>query len=198
MLRFLCGRRAELGGRHAETLAEALAEIGVTGETTDFGYLGDIHIRLTGHEEGGILQTQLLQIVGDLGILATLGEGVTHTLLRQLEAVHDGLAVHIRVEEQAFAHDDIVDMLEQLLIGQRIQICYVAGGDRLLKLQLLNQKELPCQDVSAYSPHKIQGRDFYLQARLQIKISASHLSLLQRPHILTWAKTSPFGLKNII
>lgn len=41
-------------------------------------------------------------------------------------------------------------------------------------------------------PFKMQGKYFSLNASILIKISALHLSLLTRPCILTWAKTTAF------
>ena len=45
----------------------------------------------------------------------------------------------------------------------------------------------PMSVWSAYSPFKMQGRYFYSYASIQLKISTSHLSLIPRSYILTWA-----------
>ena len=43
-----------------------------------------------------------------------------------------------------------------------------------------------------FQPFTMQGIYFSLCASTQIKISPFHLSLLQRPYILTWANTTAF------
>jgi hypothetical protein len=46
-----------------------------------------------------------------------------------------------------------------------------------------------------YSPYKLKDIYFSLGASTQIKIPTFQLGLLQRHHILSEQKTSPFGLK---
>ena len=93
-------------------LAEAVAEVGAAAETAVSGNLYDGALWLMDQQVGGILQTQLQDILIEPEVLAALGEDGTHALLRQLEAVHDGLASEIRIEEKALVHDNLVDMQE--------------------------------------------------------------------------------------
>ena len=55
-------------------------------------------------------------------MLTALGEDGTHAFLRQLEAIHDDLALELGVEEEFFAYDDIVDILEELLVGKCVEV----------------------------------------------------------------------------
>ena len=81
-------------------LAEAIAEVGVATKTAIGGNLRDGAIRIVDEQMGGILQAQLQYILIQSDIIATLREHGTHALLRQLEAVHDGLAPEIGIEEE--------------------------------------------------------------------------------------------------
>ena len=110
-------------------LTEAGAEVGVTAETAVGGYLHDALLGLFDQQLGGIFQTELLYIAAQLRMFRTLGEDGSDALLRQLEAVDDGLTSERGVEEEMFAHDDIVDMLEELLVGQ---CCLVGVGCRCM------------------------------------------------------------------
>ena len=51
-------------------------------------------------------------------MITPFGEYGTDTLLRQLEAVDDGLTLEIGIEEKFFLHNDLVDIFEQLLVGE--------------------------------------------------------------------------------
>ena len=53
-----------------------------------------------------------------------------------METVHDGLSVEIRSKEQVLAHDDAVDILEELLVCQHVKVCRLACRKRILYLQL--------------------------------------------------------------
>ena len=120
---------SEIRRAHAEMLTEATAEIRRTAEATVGGNLHNTHIGLRHQQHGRIVKTELLQVVADAAILASLGEDAAHTILRQMEALHDGLALEVGVEEELFAHHDIVDTLKELLVGQRIIIGHL--GQRL-------------------------------------------------------------------
>ena len=121
-------RHTELRRGHTETLAEALTVIAVTAETALVGHLRDALIGIVGEQYGRIFQAQLLGVVGELSILAAFSEDGTYALFRKLEAVHDGLALEPGIEKEPFTHNDIVDMLEQLLVGKGVEVGYVVGG----------------------------------------------------------------------
>ena len=78
--------------------AEASAEVGAPAETAGGGNLDDGVLGLFDQQAGGVFETQLQGIVVEPGMVAALGENGAHTLLRQLEAVHDGLASEIGIE----------------------------------------------------------------------------------------------------
>jgi len=120
---------SEVGGRHAEALTETVAEIGVAAETALGGYLNNTPVGLFDEQVGGIVQTQLLNIAVQLGMFTAFGENGTDALLRQLEAVHDGLTPELGVEEEFFAYDNLVDVLEELFVG--LDVC-VGDNGRLL------------------------------------------------------------------
>lgn len=60
---------------------EALTEVAVTAETALVGHLRDTLIGMVGEQHGGILQAQLLGVVGELGILTAFGEDSAYALL---------------------------------------------------------------------------------------------------------------------
>ena len=80
-------------------LTETVAEIGIAAETALGGYLNNTPVGLFDEQVGSMVQTQLLNIAVQLGMFTAFGENGTDTLLRQLEAVHDGLTPEFGVEE---------------------------------------------------------------------------------------------------
>ena len=84
-------------------LTKAVAEIGAATETTVGSYLHNAPVWLFYQQFGCILQTQLLDVAGELGVVATLGEDGTHTLFRKLEAVHNSLTLKFGVKEELLA-----------------------------------------------------------------------------------------------
>ncbi len=65
-----------------------------------------------------MIQTKPQNIAVHLRKLAALGENGSDALLRKLEAVHDGLTTELGVEEELFVHNDIADVLEELVVGE--------------------------------------------------------------------------------
>ena len=111
-------------------LTEATAKIGTAPETAVGGNLSDGTLRIIDKNLGCIVQTQLQDIAGNLGVSAALSEDGAHTLLGKLEAIHDSLAFEAGVEVEAVTHDYFVDVPEELLVGERIK---VVGGDGRVK-----------------------------------------------------------------
>ena len=87
-------------------------------------------------EFGCVFQTELLDVVAQFGVITAFGEHGTDALLRQIEAIHDSLTFELGIEEQLFAHDDLVDMLEQLLIGECIEVEVFGNWFRFMGLSL--------------------------------------------------------------
>ena len=71
---------AELGRRHAIVLAEAVGKVLVRTETALGCNLNNTHVGLLHQQLGGMLHAQLLHVVGELGVLATLGKAGTNSL----------------------------------------------------------------------------------------------------------------------
>ncbi len=99
-------------------LAEAVAEVGAAAETAVGGNLCDGTLRLVDQQVGGIFKSQLQDILIELDMLAAFGEDGAHAVLRQLEAVHDGLAIETGIKEKSLVHHNLVDMQEQLFVGE--------------------------------------------------------------------------------
>ena len=88
-----------LRGRETKTLFELPTEIVGVGEAAGLGYLRDGESGLVVEQVDSILQTALVNEVGNGGIVATLSEGGTDAFLRQVEIVDGGLTVEGGVEE---------------------------------------------------------------------------------------------------
>ena len=54
-----------------------------------------------------MVETQLVDVVGDAGMLAALGKGRADALLRQAETVDGSLAVELRVEVETLGLDGV-------------------------------------------------------------------------------------------
>ena len=102
-------------------LAEAVAEVIVTAETAFLGYLHDAALGLLKEQVGSILQSLVLDIVGQFTRLA-LGEDGSHTVFRELEASHDSLTVEHGVEEEPFTLDGLCDVLVELFVSHRAEV----------------------------------------------------------------------------
>lgn len=66
-----------------EVVTETVAEISAAAEATVGSYLHNVLVGLFDQQLGCIIQTQLLDVAGQLGVVAALGENGTHALLRQ-------------------------------------------------------------------------------------------------------------------
>ena len=117
-------------------LAETVAEVGAAAETAVSGNLYDGALRLVDQQMGGIFEAQLQNKLVEPDMLAALGEDGSHALLRQLEAVYDGLTAEVGIEEKALLHDHLVDMQEELFVGEFFQIVGNGGWFRCLRLFL--------------------------------------------------------------
>ena len=103
-------------------LTEAIAEICAAAETTFGGNLYNVFIGLFEQLFGSIFQTQMHDVGGQFCIVAALGEDGADAVFCQQETVHDGLTLELRVEEESLAHNNVVDVLEELLVGGCFQI----------------------------------------------------------------------------
>ena len=138
---------------------ETDAKIVVAAETAVGGYLHDALIGLPYQKLGGILQTEQLDITVQLVVFATFREYGTNAFLRQLETVDNRLTLKIGIEEELLTPDGLVDMLEQLLIGERVEVSDVVGDYRCLGLFLF-----PVQSLIAHGIGNLLGQGTVLAA----------------------------------
>ena len=96
--------------RDTEAGLELPTEIVGVREATGLRHLRDGERRLVVKQVDSILQTALVDEVGNGGIVAALREGGTDALLRQMEIVDGGLTVEGGVKEQLIPDDDLANV----------------------------------------------------------------------------------------
>ena len=112
---------AVVAGGHGVAVLEVEAVGAGVVEARLGGNLLDAEVRTRDEQVAGILQTAVADEVGKAVELGTLGEGSTHTPLRQLEHIHDLLAVQIRIEIKMLALDSMAQAAEQLVVGNVVK-----------------------------------------------------------------------------
>lgn len=120
-------------------LTETATKVSTTVETAVGGYLRKTFLGLFNQLVGSTFQTQQLHVTGHIIMFAAFRENGSHTLFRQLEAVHNGLTPEPGVEKQFFAHNHLIDLLEELFLAGGIEIgdCRRGRGLGLLLIPVL-------------------------------------------------------------
>ena len=99
---------AVLGGGDGVAFLEEAAEGAAGAEAGSGGDVIDGHLGTGDKQFPGILQTAVVDEIGDSGKLAALREGCADALLRQVEVVDGGLTVELRVEIKSLTDNDIL------------------------------------------------------------------------------------------
>ena len=108
-----CGGEAEL---FLEEAAEGTADV----EAGGGGHLVDAHLGTGGYQFAGMVETQLVDVVGNAGVLAALAKNRTDIPRRNLEIGAGGLTVEMRVEVELLLLDDVKNTLHLLIPFRRI------------------------------------------------------------------------------
>ena len=103
----------------------------MTGKTRCGCHLADGHLWVLAQQLCGMFQTAVADEAGQRLEIASLGEGCANTFFRQPEAAGDGLAVAHGLEVQLLAEYHPTHVLEQLLVGHRIQVWLSSLDSRL-------------------------------------------------------------------
>ena len=103
---------------HSEFRLETAVESDRIGEAAGQAHLLYGHFGLLVQEADGVVEALLANECGKPLVAACVGESGSDALLRQTGAADERLSVEVRIEEHLLVLDEIVEVIEELGVGE--------------------------------------------------------------------------------